>query len=150
MVGRLEELVGRELSRAVEVERARSLVSRECDNLLHARVDRGLDDVLRANDIGLHVLERVVFGRVDLLQGRRVNHIVDLVHGASQPVLVANVADEPAQSGVVVEPLAHFVLFEFVAGVDHDAAGVVLLEQQFDERFAEGACPSGDEDRRSL
>ena len=119
-----EELVGRQLGGAVEVDRAGRLVGRQRDDLLHARVDGRLDDVLAAEHVGLHELEGVVLRRVDLLERGGVHDVVDAVHRAQQPALVADVADEPAQARIVVEQLADLVLLQLVAREDHEPLGV--------------------------
>ena len=113
-----EQLVGGQLRGAVQVDRAGRLVGGERDHLLHAGVDGGLDDVLAAHDVGLDELERVVLRGVDLLERRGVHDVVDVVHRAQQPALVADVADEPAQARVVAEQLPDLVLLELVAGED--------------------------------
>ena len=145
-----EQLVGRQLRRAVEVDRARGLVGRQCDDLLDARVDARLDDVLRTDDVRLDELVRVVLGRVDLLERRGVHDVVDAVHGALETVEVTDVTDEPAQARVVLEQRAALPLLQFVARVDDDALGVVLGEQLRDEGLAEGTGTTGDQDGRTV
>ena len=142
-----EELVGGELGRAVEVDRGGRLVGGQRDDPLDAGVDAGLDDVLRADDVRLHELPRVVLGGVDLLERGCVDDVVDAVHGPVEAVAVADVADEPAQPRVVAEQLAALVLLELVAAEDHDPLGVVVLQGLGDERLAERAGATGDEDR---
>ncbi|GAA2881030.1 hypothetical protein GCM10020220_083930 [Nonomuraea rubra] len=95
------------------------------------------------------VLERVVLGGVDLLERGGVHDVVDAVHGAGEPVAVADVADEPAQPFVVAEELPGLVLLELVAGEDHQAADRERVECVTDERLAEGPRSSGDQNRRS-
>ena len=79
VVGGDEQLVGDELGRAVEVDRVGRLVGGERDHLLDVVRQRRVDDVLRAMDVGLDALQRVVFGRRHLLERRGVDHEVDAV-----------------------------------------------------------------------
>src|SRR5665647_3085886 len=83
----------------------------------------------------------------DLLESGRVDDVVDAVHGPVEPVQVADVAQEPAQAGVIVEPLAAFVLLELVTAEDDDASGVVVVQELLNEGFAERSRPAGDENR---
>ena len=118
------------------------------DDPVDARVDRRADDVLRADDVRLDALERVVLRGVDLLHRGGVDDHVDAVESAAQPRLVADVADEVAQP-VVVEQLAHLVLLQLVAAEDDDALRVPLGERVPQERAAEGPGGAGDQDGRT-
>ncbi|MPM65653.1 hypothetical protein SDC9_112550 [bioreactor metagenome] len=149
MVAVDEELVGGQLGGAVQVDRRGGLVGGERDDLLHAGVDRGLDDVLRPEHVGLDELVRVVLGGVDLLVRGGVDDMVDAVHRAVEPGQVADVAEEPAQPTVVVEQLTALVLLQLVAGVDDDALRVHVVQQSGDERLAERAGATGDQDGRT-
>ena len=75
-----------------------------------------------------------------------MHDVVDVVHRAQQALLVADVADEPAQARVVAEELAHLVLLELVAREDDQPARVEVVEGVADERLAEGAGATRDED----
>jgi hypothetical protein len=126
-----------QLGRAVEVDGAGGLVGRQRHDPLHAGVDGGVDDVLRAADVGLDVLERVVLGRVDLLEGGGVDDVVDVVERAIQTGPIADVADEEAQARVVAEHPAHLELLELVTAEDDETPQIVLVEQAARERLAE-------------
>ena len=65
--------------------------------LFHLLIDAGIDDVLGADHIGLDALDRIVFGRRDLLQRGGVHDDVDAGESPVQPLAVANVADEEPQ-----------------------------------------------------
>src|SRR5690606_5220782 len=97
----------------------------------------------------LHELERVVLSGVDLLECRRVDHVIHTAHRASEAVTVANVANEPAETRVIAELLPRLVLLELVTRVDNDAARVEVRECMRSERFAERARAASDKDRRS-
>ena len=144
-----EQLVARELGRAVEVDGAGGLVGREGDHALHAAVDGRLDHVLRAEDVGLDGLERVVLAHRHVLERRGVDHHVDALHRAVEPVAVTNVADEEPQLRVLVvrEDLLHLELLELVSRVhDHSANAGIAVEDGADELLAEGTGSSGDKD----
>jgi hypothetical protein len=105
------------------------LVGRQRHDLLHAAVDGCVEQVHRPDDVGLHGLVRVVFHQVHVLQGRRVDHVVDAREGAVQAGPVADVADEEAEPGSMRrELLLHVVLFELIAAVDDDAPHIGLQE----------------------
>jgi len=70
------------------------------------------------------------------------------VHRPVEAVAVADVADEPAQPGVVAEEVAALVLLQLVPGEDDDALGADGVQQVADDRLPERARPSGDEDGR--
>ncbi len=149
VVGGDEQLVARELGGAVEVDRAGGLVGGERDHALHAAVDRCLDHVLRAEDVGLDRLERVVLAHRHLLERRGVDHHVDVLHRTVEAVAVAHVADEEPQLRVLVvrERLLHLELLELVSRVhDHSANARIAVEDGADELLAEGTGSSGDKD----
>ena len=66
--------------------------------------------------------------------------------GAFQAVLVADVAEEVAQGGVVETGLAHLVLFELIPAVDDQLGRVVLLQHDLDEFLAKRTGSAGDQD----
>jgi hypothetical protein len=88
---------------------------------VHASIDGSIDDVLCADHVGLHELERIVFGGRNLLQSRGVDHGIDAVKGAHQAVAIAHVSQEEAQSWVARILALHLVLLELVAAEHHDA-----------------------------
>ena len=63
---------------------------------------RRVDHVLRAEDVGLDGLERVVLGGRHLLERGRVDDDVDAVEGAVQALAIAHVAEEVAQALVAL------------------------------------------------
>ena len=148
VVGGREEFVAGELGCAVEVDRGAGLVGREGHDVLHARGEGGVDDVLGAVHIGLDAFLGIVFGGVDLLDGRGVDDHVDALAGADQTFAVAHVADEESQLGILVVGvfLLELELLEFVARVNHDALHVgIPAQDDLDEFLAERACAARDE-----
>src|SRR5207249_1477151 len=99
-VARHEELVRAQLGRPVQVYWICCLIRAECDNSSHPCIQGGVDDVLGADHICLHKLERIVLRRWYLLEGRSVDHDVDPVESAPEPALVANVPKKEAKSPV--------------------------------------------------
>ena len=84
-----------------------------------------------------------------------MDDVVDLLERAAQPSLVAHVADEESELGVVIDPclfaergefVAHDELLVLVARVDDDLLGIVVLQHVAGERVAERAGASGYED----
>ena len=99
-------------------------------------------------------LDGVVLACRHLLEGGGVDDVVDARARAAQPGLVAHVADEESQLGVVVGAgllaerdkfVAHDELLVLVARVDDDLLGVVVLEHVAGERVPERPGSSGDE-----
>jgi hypothetical protein len=124
-----EELVADELRRAVEVDRRRCLVGRQRDDPFDPGIERSVDDVLCASDVGLDELLRVVLARGDLLQRRRVHDRVDALEGASDPRTIADVAEEEAQGPTTVLDdvvlTRHLGLLQLVTGEDDEPLQVV-------------------------
>ena len=126
VVGRHEELVGRELARAVQIDRRSGFIRAERDHPLHSSRDGCVDHVLGAENVRLDHFERVVLGSRHLLQRRRVNHDVDAFHRLTKPSFIANVADDVVHHLVAFaegRAVLHVELLELVAAVNHDAAG---------------------------
>jgi len=59
------------------------------------------------------------------------------MHGTPEPVDIADIAEEPAQSEVVTEGSAHLILLEFIAREDHDPASVEIVESMTDKSATE-------------
>ena len=144
-VGRDEQLVGAQLARAVQIDRVGRLVGAERDDLRHARVERGVDDVLRANHVRLDELERVVFGRGHLLERRRVNDDVDALERAPEAVAIAHVAEKETQARIVREPPRHLALLHLVAAEHDEPLRVRVLQRDRHELLAERSGATGDE-----
>ena len=67
--------------------------------------------------------------------------IIGVINGLSDygadAATIADIADEVAQSRIVVASHTHFVLFEFIAAEDDDLLRVLLRQQHFGEFLAE-------------
>jgi hypothetical protein len=149
VVGRNEQLIRTELGGPVQIDRRRRFVGAERHDLLDPLVQRRLNHILGAQDVGLDRLERIVLGRRHLFQGRGVDHQIDSLHGAAEPVPIAHVADEVPHLGVLFQRihLLHFELLELVAGIDNYPPHVrVLLKQDLHHLLSEGAGPARDQD----
>src|SRR6185436_17887848 len=112
VVGRDEQLVRAQLGGTVQVDGRRRLVRRQRDDALDMTVEAGVDQILRAEDVGLDELERVVLRCRHLLERRGVHHDVDAFERAPQPRLVADVAEKVTDGRIValVVDLRHLVL----------------------------------------
>ena len=104
--------------------------------VLHAGIDRSVDDVLCSGDIGLHRLERVVLGGDDLLHRGGMDDDIGSLSGAQQSLRIPDVADEVAEP-VPVEALLHLGLLEFVAREDADRAVGEFRQDPSDKGVAE-------------
>ena len=141
-----EDLLGAQLRCAVEVGRVHRLVGRECDDSRHLGVDGGIDHVLRAEHVGAHRFERVVLARGHLLHRGSVHDDVAALRGACHTRTVTDVADE-VPNLAVAELGPNLGLLQFVSGVDpHDGVGP-LVDDSADERIAETAGATGEENR---
>ena len=149
IIGGHEQLVGAELGGAIEVDRVGGLVGGEGYHLLDPVVERRLDYVFGAPDVGLDALHGVVLGGRHLLEGGGMNHEVHAVHGHVEPLGIAHIADEVAHAGMV-EALLHLELLEFITGIDDQTARRVQGEDSLDELLAKGAGTPGDQDRFSV
>ena len=124
------------------------LVGGQADHPLHAGFDGGVQDVVRADDVGLHRLHGEKLAGGHLLQSRGVEYVVDAGHGVPDGLGIADVADVELHlfGGLRVPGLqlvAHIVLLFLVAGEDADLlqAGVKKMLQN---GGAERAGSAGD------
>ena len=94
--GAQHELLPDGLGRAHHAARAHGLVGRDEDEALGAGHLRGVDEVLRAPDVGLHRLARVVLQQRDVLVRGGVEHDLRAVHGehAVHQAALADVAED--------------------------------------------------------
>src|SRR5205807_5665549 len=131
-----EQLFGAQLRRPVQIDGIDGLIGADRQNFRDPRFDRGLDDIGPAQYVGLDGLERVVFAGRDLLHRRRVDDDVDAVHGATEALQVAYVADEVADVWTG-EITLHLRLLQLVAAEDDQFARRVALHDRRGEHPAE-------------
>ncbi len=93
----------------------------------------------------LHRLEWVVLARGHLLDRSRMNYDVDILHGAPQPLLVADVADEEPQPLVAELPL-HLRLLQLVTAEYADRLGIPARQCGARELVTEGTRSPGQQD----
>ena len=109
------------------------LVGGQADHTLHTCVNGGVEDVVRADDIGLDGLHGEELAGGDLLQGSGVEDVVHAGHGVLDGLGVADIADIELDllGGLRVPGLklvAHIILFLFVPGEDADLLQVRVQE----------------------
>ena len=153
MVGRDEDLLGAELARAIEIDRAHRLVGRDRDDALDPDIEGGLDDVLGAEHVGVDAFERIVFGDRHLLHGGGMDDELDAAKRHGEAPLVAHVADEEAEAPVAVERrqlLAHLRLLHLVAREDDEAARPSAAQQGLGEGPPEGPGAARHEHRAAM
>jgi len=119
------------------------LVGAEADHLLDPAGRRRVEDVFRPQNIGLHRLQRVEFARRDLLQRRRLEDIIDAIHGRHDACRVAHIADIELQLGIG-QADAHILLLLLVPAEDPDFFDIGSKEA-VEDGVAEGAGAAGDE-----
>ncbi len=143
-IGGHEQLVRGQLRGTVKVDRAGGLVGGQRHHPLDAAVNRRVNDIHRAVDIGLDAFKGVVFGGRYNLGGRRVDHIIHPAKGAVQAVTVAHIADEKAHPVIAAEKLGHFPLLHLVAAEDDQLARIVALQCHGHKGMPERAGAAGD------
>ena len=109
------------------------LVGGQTDNTLHTCVNGGVENVVRADDIGLNGLHGEELAGGDLLQGSGVEDVVYAGHGVLDGLGVADIADIELDllGGLRVpglELVAHIILLLFVPGEDADLLQVRVQE----------------------
>ena len=125
-----------------------SLVGGQADHALDAGVDGGVQDIVRADDIGLHGLHGEKLAGGDLLQRRGVEYVVDAGHGVPDGLGIADIADvEFDLFGVLrvagLQLVAHIVLLFLVTGEDADLLQIGIQEVLQNGR-TERTGPAGD------
>src|SRR4051794_7398611 len=92
-----EKLVRAELGCPVEIDGIGRLIGGQRRHPLDPPVDGRVDDVFGPHDVGLDEFERIVLSRRYLFERRGVDHIVNAVEGALEPILVTYIAQEEAK-----------------------------------------------------
>ena len=144
-IARHKQFVRSELGGAVQIRWAAGLVGGQGHHALDFVIDARIDQIHRANDVGLHTFERVVFGSGYDFGGRCVHHIVHPVKRAVHALAVAHIADEKAHPFVTLEQLGHLPLLHLVARVDDDFAQVVARQCHGYKGVAKRAGATGDQ-----
>lgn len=124
------------------------LVGGQAHDAVHALVDGGVQNVVRADDVGAHGLHGEKLAGGHLLEGGGVEDVVDPVHGVAHALGVADVADEEAHlggelRGLFLQAVAHVVLLLLVAREDADL-GQVCVHEVLEHRVAERAGAARD------
>ena len=79
-----EQLFGRQLGGAVQIDRVDGFVGAERHHLLDPRIQGGFDHIAAAQDIGLDRFHGIVFAGWHLFERCGMDHDVHAVHGAAQ------------------------------------------------------------------
>ena len=109
-----DDLLRAQLGRPVQVHRVDCFVGRQGEHSCHAALDGGVHDVLRAQDVGLDGLERVVLAHWHVLQRRGVDDDVRSARRPHEAGPVPDVADEVAHP-TVLKLLTKLYLLQFVS-----------------------------------
>ena len=109
------------------------LIGGQADDTLHTCVNGCVEDVVRADDVGLNRLHGEELAGGDLLQGSGVEDVVHAGHGVLDGLGVADIADIELDllGGLRVPGLklvAHIVLLLLVPGEDADLLQVRIQE----------------------
>ena len=111
-----DDVLHHRLGDAHGVDGIGGLVGGQADDALHARVNGGVQDIVRADDVRLHGLHREELAGGHLFQRCRVEDVVDAGHGIPDGLRVAHVADvELDLAGILrvvgLQLVAHVILF---------------------------------------
>ena len=117
----VDDVLHHRLGDAHGVDGVGGLVGGEADDALHARINGGVQDVVRADDVRLHGLHREELAGGHLLQRCRVEDVVDAGHGIADGLRVAHITDvELDLTGILrvvgLQLVAHVVLLLLIAG----------------------------------
>lgn len=124
------------------------LVGGKAHDAVHALVDGGMQDVVRADDVGADSLHGEELAGGNLLEGGGVEDVVHAVHGVAHALGVADVSDEEAHlggelRGPLLQAVTHIVLFLLVAREDADL-GQVGVHEVLEDGVAERAGAARD------
>ena len=124
------------------------LVGGQAHDAVDALLDRGVEHVVRADDVGAHGLHGEELAGGHLLEGGGVEDVVHAVHGVAHALGVADVSDEEAHlggelRGLLLQAVAHVVLLLLVAREDADL-GQVGVHEVFEHGVAERAGAARD------
>ena len=148
-VGLDEQLLRHQLRRAIEVDWTDRFVGTNEYDLRHAGVDGSVDHVRAPIDIRLDRFQGVVLRRRNLLEGCRVHHDVDPIHGPVETAFVAHVSNQEANL-LITELLTHLELLQLIARQDPKSLEVVLLKDDFGELVPERTRPARYEDNLTV
>ena len=124
------------------------LVGGQAHDAVDALLDRGVQDVVRADDVGADGLHGEELAGGNLLEGGGMEDVVHAVHGVAHALGVADVADEEADlggelGGPLLQAVAHVVLLLLVAREDADL-GQVGVHEVLEHGVAERAGAARD------
>lgn len=124
------------------------LVGGQAHDAVDALLDRGVEHVVRADDVGAHGLHGEELAGGHLLEGGGVEDVVHAVHGVAHALGVADVSDEEAHlggelRGLLLQAVAHVVLLLLVAREDADL-GQVGVHEVLEHGVAERAGAARD------
>lgn len=145
---RVDDMLHHGLRDAHGVDGIGRLIRRQADHSLHVIRNRGVEYVIRADDVRLHRLHREELAGGNLLKRRRMEDVVHAGHGVRNGLRIAHVADvEFDLVGILrvlgLELMAHIVLLLFVAGENADFLEVGVKEV-FEDGGTEGTGAAGD------
>ena len=148
----VDDVLHHGLGNTHSVDGVGSLVGGQADHALDAGVDGGVQDIVRADDVGLHGLHGEKLAGGDLLQRRGVEYVVDAGHGVPDGLGIADIADvELHLLGVLrvagLQLVAHIVLLFLVTGEDADLLQV-RVKEMLQNGGTKGTGPAGDHKSR--
>ncbi len=144
----IDDMLHHGLGDAHGVDGIGRLIRGQADHALDMIGNRGVEHIVRADDVRLHGLHREELAGGNLLERCRMEDVVHAGHGVRDGLRVADIAD--VEFDLVrgfrvlrLELVAHIVLLLFVAGEDADFADVGGKKAAQDG-VAEGAGAAGD------
>ena len=138
------DLLHEGLGHTHRVDRVGGLVRGEDDDILHPVRNRALNDIVRADDIGIDGLEREELATRHLLQGRRREDVVHALHDAINRLPVTHIADVELDVRRL-QLVPHIVLLLLITGENTDL--LELVDEPIQNSMPEAPCSTGNQQR---
>ena len=144
-----DHLLHHRLGCAHRIHRISRLVRRQTDHLLHARLDRRGQHVLRTEHVRLHRLDREELAGRDLLQRRRMEDVIHAVHGVLHRLNVPDISYVKLDlvAGLRILRLilmAHIILLLLITGENADLPDI-RIQKTIQDGVAERTGATGDQ-----
>jgi hypothetical protein len=136
-----------QLGGAVKIDRIHGFIGAERQNAAHPLIDRRVNHVAPAHDIGLDRFEGVVLASRHLLKRRRVHNYRHAGQRPLQPLDIPNVSNEIPQAGMIEARGSHLMLLQFVPAENHQPLWLVIAQHNLHKLLPKRPGSTGDQYR---